>query len=79
MMGSFYLLRTAPTPRHLDATKDDHKDWPCDTDETGSQNAEGSQEEIQADENQKPRERFMMRALADHALPHHFFFFHNED
>ena len=58
-MGIFYLLRTAVAPHHLRATKEDHEDRPCDADETCGQDADGSQEEIQSDEDQKPRERFM--------------------
>jgi hypothetical protein len=78
-MGIFYLFTAAPAPHHLHASQDDQKDRPCDADETCSQNADGSQEEIQADEDQKPRERFMVRALANHTLSRHFFFFHNKD
>ena len=79
MTGIFILFRTAAAARHLHASQDDHEDRPCDADKFCSQNAEGSQEEIQADEDQKPRHRFVMRALTDHALSYHFFFFHTKD
>jgi hypothetical protein len=77
--GYFYLFAAAVATHHLHATKDDHQDRPRDADEACGQNADGSQEEVQADEDQKPRKRFVVRALTNQVLSRHFFFFHKKD
>jgi hypothetical protein len=53
---------------HLDAAEDDQEDRPCDAHEAHRQNADGSQKEIQTDQDKDDRQCFMMGALAHFAL-----------
>jgi len=74
--GLFLLFTAAAAADHLDASEDDQEDRPCDGDEVCCQNADCSQEKVQADEDEHDRQYFVMRAIACRALTDYFCFFH---
>jgi hypothetical protein len=63
--GLFVLLVAATAVRKLDASGDDQEDWPRDVHEPNREDVHRAQKEIQSDEDDEPRHRLVMRALAD--------------